>query len=145
MSQDDERERHNAELREIVKWLGPFLDLIEDEVEIIDKDYNIVAYNTKKKLRFPALEVGKKCYRVFERRDGICPGCTAKVAMETGKPARQTDRTMTENGIDWYGKPHVDDVLSKPLKNDRGEVVGCIESVRDVTESFLTKRRLRNL
>jgi len=135
----------HPELKHLIGECQTLIDVLSDEVIILDTDYNIVACNRAKVDRFPTCRVGAKCYEVFERRTEPCPICAGREAMSTGKTVRLPEHAITENGLDWNGVPFVNDISAAPLSSSDGEVMGCIEMVRDVSQSYHQKRRLEHL
>jgi PAS domain S-box-containing protein len=66
------------------------LDGVDVGITLIDSDLNIVTVNRKQTEiigRSPGDLIGKKCYREFEGREEICPGCPGLLAMASGRPA----------------------------------------------------------
>jgi len=133
------------DLHELVSGARSMLEAMADEVVVVDPQFTVVWFNAAKKQHFSSLELGAKCYRVFEKRGTICEQCPVEEAMQTGKPCRQTDRTKTENGCDWYGHVFVNDISACPLRNSKGQIIGCIEVVRDTSESYRIRRELASL
>ncbi len=133
------------ELEKLLQGALPVLEAMADEVMVIDRDFNIVWINETKRRHFPHAALDQKCYEVFERRSAVCEHCAIFEAIETGKPCRKSDHTHTENGMDWYGHPFVNDISASPLRNAAGDIVGCIEVVRDISDSYRTRRRLAAL
>jgi signal transduction histidine kinase/CheY-like chemotaxis protein len=74
--------------------------------------------------------VGRNCFEVFEGRDGICPGCPARVSFETGavgtleRPfAPDRSRTLA--------------LTTSPIRDVDGAVLQVVKMAQDVTERHL--------
>lgn len=135
----------DPELEKIIEQCQTLIDILSDEIIFVDTQYTVVGFNKAKAQHFPDCRIGAKCHEVFERRSGPCPICAVREAMKTGQPVRHPERVQTENGVDIVGVRYVCDILATPMKNAKGEIIGCIEVVRDVSESYHQKRRLKHL
>jgi methyl-accepting chemotaxis protein len=105
-----------------------YLHGVQTPVMAIDKDFNIVFMNEfGAKLLGTTTEkvIGKKCYDFFNTGDCQTPKCACAVAMKTKEPA--TSETISN------GKMHIQ-YTGSPLIDQKGEVVGALEFVADVTK-----------
>jgi PAS domain S-box-containing protein len=103
------------------------LDTVEGGVTIQDCEYNIIYQNKFLKDRFGGL--GGKCYRVYEGREEIGEGCPVKKAFGDGKSHAVERKVMMPTGELAYW-----DNTASPIKDEKGEIVACVELARDVTE-----------
>lgn len=131
-------ERKEAEegLQKEAREKAIILDAMSEIVVYIDRDYNVVWANKAMHEAFklsPDTYHGKKCYEIHKREDR-CPFCPAIKAMETGEPQIHPDLAS-------YGKRWV--LRGYPVRNERGEIVGAVEIVTDVTESRNAEDLLR--
>jgi len=103
------------------------LDAIEDAIYIINHDYTLEFMN-KAMIRDFEEGIGKKCYRVINNLDDICPWCRAKEVFK-GETLR------------WeHHVPNIDktyDLLEHPLENTDG-TISKLSICRDIT---LRKKR----
>jgi len=68
--------------------------------------------------------VGKLCFRLWRRRQSVCPECPVAEAMRTGRPCH--DEVQSPDGRTWF-------ISGYPVANDQGEVLGAVEITRDIT------------
>ena len=106
--------------------LQVILDTVEGGVTIQDFEYNIIYQNKFLKDRFGGL--GGKCYRVYEGREEICEGCPVKKAFGDGKSHVVERKVMMPTGELAYW-----DNTASPIKDEKGEIVACVELARDIT------------
>jgi signal transduction histidine kinase len=72
--------------------------------------------------------IGKQCYEVYQLRDTICPWCPCVITLRTGQQQHAVVPYPSERNPDrWL------DVSAYPLRNTRGNIIGIIEHVRDIT------------
>lgn len=112
----EEKNRHEA----IVAALG-------DGITVQDKDFNIIFQNDVHR-QMQGDHLGEQCYRAYNQRDDICPGCLVLKTFADGHGHR---RETTSQAVD--GRAVYLEVSSSPLRNARGEVIAAVEAVRDVT------------
>ncbi len=109
-------------------WSDSFNSL-EDVMIIISKDYTIEKMNDSglKLLGKTGEEVtGKKCYQVIHGLDAHCEFCSFKRTLKTGK-MESVDR-YTELFDKYFS------IKSSPIFNERGEIVGFVDLMRDISE-----------
>lgn len=110
-------------------------------ITLISKDYEILMTNAAQGRMFskPTCEfVGKNCFREFEKRDGVCPHCPGRRAMETGEPAE----SETEGTRDDGSKVTVN-IHAFPVMDANGQATGFIEVIEDITERRQSREALR--
>lgn len=118
-------EKHHKEEKNKLKAL---IGAIEYGMVILDKKYNITFHNK-------ALEdlvgscVGDKCYHIFFNKDELCEECLVKMAFEDGKSHTTEKEIWAKDGRTIYLEN-----TANPIRNADGEVVSCLEIIRDVTE-----------
>lgn len=69
--------------------------------------------------------IGRHCYEIWCKRDSPCPDCPAKKSMESGK--QETRDRRTPDGKTWL-------VTGMPVRDDKNEIIGAIETAIDITE-----------
>jgi len=105
---------------------------ISDGIIMLDKDYKILAINKsiERWTEKSASElIDKDCKDVFHGF-GICPHCAARVTFETG-----TANIVMQKG-DLKGSAYYAELSAYPIKDERGEVIECVVSIRDITEKM---------
>jgi two-component system NtrC family sensor kinase len=111
-------------------------DNLDDELYIIDRDYELIAVNQARAKRAEAARqalVTRKCYQVLEDRESPCPACLAKETFGLGK------KTMRiENSIGTDHQFIIREIYTYPINDADGDVFQSIHQIRDITE----RRRL---
>jgi PAS domain S-box-containing protein len=137
----DVTERRRAEeiLRESERFLENIFQAIQDGISVLDHDLNVLRVNASmEKMYAPEMPiVGKKCYSVYQKRQSPCPWCPSLKAIKTGTSQSQVvPYPREENPTGWM------ELSAFPLLNVKGETVGVIEYVRDITDRKLAEERL---
>ena len=116
-----------------VKKFASILDAMVDAVYVIDVDFNVQYMNEVMMKDFGGEGTNRKCYRVIQKRDDICPWCKASevfhgesVRWEQHVPSQ--DRTYTLIEFPFRGS---DDSISK------------VAIFRDITESRKAEEKVR--
>ena len=110
-------------------------------ITLIDEQYRIVAVNS-----VHATMVGKpvdgclgqECFRVFEKREAVCPHCPGAQAMKTGKPAEAETTGVRHDGTTYSAR-----VQAFPVRGSDGRPEGFIEIVEDITDRKKEQDALR--
>jgi PAS domain S-box-containing protein len=117
------------------------IDSIADGIFIIDCEQTITYFNhAAEKITGVKKEqaVGKKCYEVLGGGSANCKKqCFLKESMLTGEEqlSRKTDIVRSD------GQRIPVSISASVVRNERGEVVGGVETMRDITEmEFLRKK-----
>lgn len=116
-----------------------YLDNLPAPVMIIDKDYSIQYMNKKGAglVAKPQKElVGLKCYDQFKTGDCKTENCALYKAMKS-------DRIITRETLaNPAGKETPILYTGAPVKNRKGEVIGAVESIADITDMKETQNYL---
>jgi PAS domain S-box-containing protein len=125
-----ERKQAEEALRESERFLDNIFEGIQEGISILDKDMNIVKVNHAMKKWYSHMLplVGKKCYQAYHGRTSACEVCPSLRALK--EKTMQTDIVPYINESGFAGWM---ELYSSPLKDDKGNVIGVIEHVRDVT------------
>ncbi len=116
------------------------LDGVDVGIALVDSAFTIVTVNAKQAeiLGRAAGELpGRKCYREFEGRENVCPGCPGLVAMTTGAPAQREAAGHRFDGTEYAVR-----LKASPYYDGDGRVAGFVEVVEDVREQKQTERAL---
>ena len=133
-----ERKRAEEALRDSEKNWSDSFNSLEDVMIIINKDYTIERINdnglellgkTREEL------IGKKCYQVILGVDAPSEFCPGKRALKTGK-VESIDRYMKL--FDKYFS-----IKSSPIFNERGETVGFVDLMRDITKRMKMEEKAK--
>jgi len=103
------------------------LNNLKDPILYLDKEHNIKwANNSATKLLNKNLSeiIGEKCYKVFYNENHICKDCPTETALSKDDSSETVIRLP--NGR-YYN------TSSQILRNERGEAIGVIKVMRDIT------------
>lgn len=131
-------ESSRKEIEQSRNTLLALFDNLDDELYIIDEQYDLIAVNRSRATRVgraPQSLVGNLCYQVLENRDSPCPGC---FALQTFKQGGKTQRTEHTTGED--GRTVIREIYTYPIMGEPDVVTRTILQLRDVTE----RRRLES-
>jgi diguanylate cyclase (GGDEF)-like protein/PAS domain S-box-containing protein len=122
-----EERRHRSE-----RFLNTIFNSIRDPFCIFDKDFRIIrindAYAHLKNKRVDEL-IGKKCYEVFEERDGVCEGCVVGKTFTSTDPCAKDKLVTLHDGTEvWV------EIYTYPILGLEGNVSHVIEYTRDITD-----------
>ena len=131
-----ERRKLEEELQEEKNKLQSIMDVMEYGLTIQDKAYNIVYQNKFMEDTWGGL--GGKCYQVYEGKDKICDGCPVEMAYRDGKSHTSERKVVLPSGESAYLEN-----TANPIRNARGEIVTCLEIVRDITERKQAEKAVR--
>ncbi len=125
------RKRTEEALRHSERFLKNVFDCIQDGISVLDKDLNIIRVNHVLEEWHPYMKplVGKKCYYAYHERSGPCEICPSIKALKEKKIQSAIVPFHGESGKHrgWL------EIIAFPLFDERGEVSGVIEQVRNVT------------
>jgi len=111
------------------------LESITDGISIQDLDMRICYANRAHMDVFGEDIVGRFCYEVYERRTEACDGCPVSECLATGKPATALRVGFNKRGVPWFA-----DIVATPIRNPGGDIVGAVETVRNVTDRKLIEQ-----
>ena len=107
------------------------LDSIADGVFTVDKEFNITSFNraAEKITGMNSQEaIGRKCFNVFHAN--ICQtACVLKETITTGKEFID----VHVNILNLEGNIIPISISTAPLKNDKGKIIGGVETFRDLS------------
>ncbi len=134
------RERAEQALRESEGRYRALVEGADVGITLIDSAYNIVTANRKQTEligRSADDLIGKKCYREYEGRQEVCPGCPGARAMATGRPA---ERDASGRRID--GSEFAVRLKASPVFDAGGETAGFIEVVEDIRQRKIQEDKI---
>jgi PAS domain S-box-containing protein len=118
--------------RQSETFLRNIFECIQDGISILDKDLNILRVNPIMEKWYGPGIIGKKCYQAYHGRREPCEACPSIMALR--EKTTQTGAVHDRRG--WS------ELYVFPLVNDKGEVTGVIEHVRDIDERKKAERAL---
>jgi two-component system NtrC family sensor kinase len=107
-------------------------DNLDDELYIVDRNYNLVALNRSKAERVgkePQKLVGKLCHVVLEGQNKPCIKCRAQETFEKRIKTQRTEKIRRSEG-----QTVEREIYTYPIVDAEGNVVQTILQLRDVTE-----------
>lgn len=121
--------------------LEDVLGSIADGVFTVDTDWNITYFNESAQRITGIVEddaLGRKCWDVF--RSNICDGqCAVEHCLKAGK--RITNKSIFIVRGDGTKLPV--SISASPLTNGNGQIIGGVESFRDLTEIYAMRKQTR--
>lgn len=135
---NEELRSSNESLEKARADLEALFEAIPDLIMVIDPAFNILHGNSTLakwlKMRHPRDFLGKKCYEVFYKRKGVCPGCPVLKVLKTGQPDFLEKTTA-------YGR--IVSVATSPVFDRRGKIIKIIQVARDITARHLAEKEAR--
>lgn len=125
-------EESRREIEHSRNTLLALFDNLDDELYIIDQDYELIAVNQTRANRAetpPQELVSQICFRVLEGRENPCPDCMARRTFELG---RKTMRIENSIGLDHQFI--IREIYTYPINDADANVVQTILQLRDITE-----------
>jgi len=99
---------------------------IGEGIIIQDRDFLIIYQNEVHKALIGD-HPGEYCYRVYQGRDEVCEDCPVEMAFHDGA-VHTVEKSVR------IGAETIDiEVTASPLRDSTGEIIACIELVRDIT------------
>ena len=103
------------------------LEGIQDGISIQDPDYRVL-YQNARLIEMVGDHPGEFCFRAYQHRDAPCEGCPVTAAFRDGLP-HGTVMTLNCGGE----KTLYMDMLASPLRDEHGEILSVVTSIRDIT------------
>lgn len=123
-------------LREEIHGTKIMLDAIGDGICILDRNFTIL-YENRVHREIMGDHTGEHCYRAYQKRQRVCKGCPVALTFSDGGIHAVKRRIQTEKG-----KLFVE-VTASPLRDNQGNIIAGIETVRDITTREETEQALR--
>jgi signal transduction histidine kinase len=111
--------------------LSVIVNVFDEGIVIIDRDYNLVWANEamKKWFNIRKSNIGSPCKNITEGNEDFCRGCTITNTFKDGRPHRSFDMATLMDK-----RKRTFQILTGPLFNSEGEVVKVFKIIRDVTD-----------
>ncbi len=134
-AQKDHSYIHPAKLLEVS------FDATKDGICVLDPDFNILRVNRTMREWYKNKHCieGGKCFQVFMNRDEPCGKCPSLTALKTGKPAvEKISFSVNREQCRWI------ELYAYPLCDEKGNIGGIVEYVRDITEDLIIRQALED-
>ena len=121
--------------QDIIKGIGAGLCLL-------DRNFRIVWMNKifLNWVGIPQEIYGRHCYKIFEHRNRICPGCPTQEVFKTGNIHKAKRTGFTKDG-----QRHYFQLTVSPIKDSRNRVIFALELAQDITKTIKTQRHNLNI
>ncbi len=124
--------RKEEEAKKSERFLADIFNSFLDGISILDRDLNIIRVNPVMEKWYAAKMplLGRKCHELFDEERGKGAKCPSTETLQTGKSAQTVVSAPGPNGLKrWvhlYAYPIID--------SDKGETIGVLEYLKDITE-----------
>ncbi|GAB6063786.1 PAS domain-containing protein [Deferrisoma palaeochoriense] len=139
---DARRQRRARQaVRKTRDFLQTILDGVAEPILVIDREHRLTLLNRAARELNPNPEA-TTCHAVSHGQNTPCDTadhpCPLEEVIRTGQPVTTLHVHKGPGGED-----RRIEILASPLENDRGEVTGIVETMRDVTERFRAFEQVR--
>jgi PAS domain S-box-containing protein len=135
------RKEAEAKRRESEDRYRTLVENVTLGITLIDRQHKIQAINRVHAglTGRPAEEcIGQECFRVFEKRETVCPHCPGTRAMKTASPEEVETTGMRGDGTTYAAR-----IQAFPVFAPDGAVKGFIEVVEDISDHKQLEETLR--
>jgi len=115
------------------------IEALDVGLSIQDRNFRVLAQNEAHRRLSGGDHVGEYCYKAYRSRDQVCDDCTVALCFGDGRP-----HTKVYENLPGHPEKYLEFSVS-PLRDADGEIVACIQLVRDITERMRAEERIRNL
>jgi diguanylate cyclase (GGDEF)-like protein/PAS domain S-box-containing protein len=136
-----DRKLMEEKLRQSEGRYRTLVDNINLGINLIDANHAIVMVNAAISKGFEksiSEMIGEKCFRMFEKRNAVCPYCPGVRTLATGKPAEVETEGVLNDGSRLNVR-----LQTFPVFGGDGKVTGFIEISEDITERKQREEELR--
>ena len=106
-------------------------------LSIHDREFRIIDGNRRFRADFGD-RIGEHCFRVYKRRDEVCPDCPVEMTFRDGVGHGSEQLLKTADGREVQVMVH-----TKPILDDDGNIQAVMEMHTDVTEVKRLEKKLR--
>ena len=107
-----------------------------DAISIMGIDMKVLYQNDAHK-KMIGTHVGTECYKGFHHRDEICDDCPVVMTFRDGSVHSAIKTANTEK------ESILAEISASPIKDEEGNIIACIEVVRDITDRIQADKELR--
>ncbi len=124
---NSEIKRSQAELSKQKNEYKNLFELVPCNISILDRNFRLISYNKRFEKRFKPVK-GDYCYHSYKGRDEKCENCPVAKTFIDGQPHYSEETCYNKEGdiVCWL-------VVTSPVKNAEGEIIGAMEMCLDMT------------
>ena len=122
--------------REMQTHTEAVIAAIGDAISIQDRDYRVMYQNTLHK-ELLGEHAGEYCHQAYRHLDHVCEGCHVALSFRDGGIHRIEQKQTVNGAVRCF------EIISSPLRDSHGEVIACIEAIRDTTEWKRSEEAIR--
>ena len=111
------------------------LAALGDGITMQDTNFRVLYQNAVHQER-QGDQKGRCCYEAYQGRTDVCPGCLLQKTFADGQVHRREQIIRNEAGTSYH------EVSSSPVRDNQGNIVAGIETVRDITAQKKLERQL---
>jgi len=144
-----ERQHSEQKTKELAVYYQSIIDGVNESVMVIDKEFNVVIMNKVARQLKPEIELNRvdedkiKCYELSHNRTTPCEGnehpCPLTQVFETEKTS-----VVIHDHKDADGHSHIVELTCTPLWDKNNNLIGVVESAKDITAHLKTKQELED-
>ncbi|TDT57257.1 PAS domain S-box-containing protein/diguanylate cyclase (GGDEF)-like protein [Fonticella tunisiensis] len=138
-----ERKSMERALKEKEKFLSDVFDSIQDGIAVIDRNFKIIRTNkTMDEWYKKWLPIEERICRrdAFGENKQICADCSSVKTMKQGTPHTTiSEYTYPSGEKKWF------EIYAYPLRDDKGNITGVIQQIRDITGRKKIEDRINQL
>ena len=129
------------ELQRQVKFLNDVFNAVQEGICVMDTKYTILQANSwyRKMFAKRGNVIGKQCFKILMGETEPCADCNLLETLEREGAKRQTISFVEDGKTKWL------EVNSYPLRNSAQQIIGVIQSVKDITSQKLAELELMKL
>lgn len=130
-------------IEEELQWEREILELVTENMRVglvvVSRDFRVLWTNKVEEEKKHANLKGEHCYKVFNNRESVCPGCPVKEIFETGKDEAVSEQLVEDCG----GKRAWVELFASALRDKNGNVTSALEVVVPITERKEMEEKLK--
>lgn len=139
---NDMVEAKTAEVARQNAFVQAVLDGAPEPMMVIGRDYRILMANRVARAQAAVITGTSRCHEISHHRDSPCDGADHPCPLQQVLAGEQMVAVVHEH-FNAAGETRQIELLASPLRDAEGEIVGIIESARDITERKRIEEELR--
>ncbi len=139
----DHHRESEGNLRKEYNALRSYLDAIQANIVVLDRDFNITEVNTPLLQSFNIENreavIGRKCFQAMKGLNKPCERCAVPQVYRTGEAAC---RRSTDEEKRFIGDRTLE-ISAIPIRDNEGKMVNVLEYARDITDQSRLEKAIR--